>query len=112
MKKLITSLLHSKLPILFLVVSLSPANVLAVPNWTEQSPSTVPPARSDFGMSFNSTDNSVIIFGGDNGSSGTNDTWVFNGTNWSRLSTTGTPAARDGISLVYDAESEFTDVRW
>jgi hypothetical protein len=87
MKKLITTILSSQIAILFYLLGFLPAQVFAVPNWTQQIPSTTPPARLDFGMSFNSNNNSVIIFGGDNGNNSTNDTWEFDGTAWSEIST-------------------------
>lgn len=102
MKNLISALLSSQIAILALFAAFSPSQLLAVPDWSEQVTANSPEGRLDFGMSFNSSNNTVIIFGGDNGANAVNDTWTFNGLNWSQLSTTGTPSARDGVSMVYD----------
>jgi hypothetical protein len=40
------------------------------------------------------------------GSSGTNDTWAWTGSDWTMVTTQQTPAARDSHSMAYDYASQ------
>lgn len=97
---------------------LSNANGLGgTPTWTQFEASGVPPdPRSGFSGAYDSSTNSMIIFGGYLAGSGAlqNDLWVLhdaialNGTpSWLQLSPTGTlPSARLGANAVFDPSSD------
>jgi hypothetical protein len=75
-------------------------------NWTQQTPATTPPGRTGAAIVFDSTRNQVVMFGGaaDNiNLTPLNDTWVWDGTNWTSLSPANSPPARSYASMVYDA---------
>jgi YD repeat-containing protein len=73
-------------------------------NWSEESPTTSPSARSDGAVAYDPSLGEVIIFGGYSDSGGTfyNDTWAWNGTNWSELSPSASPPALAYSSMVWD----------
>ena len=85
-------------------------------DWTQRFPTNVPlkrmyPAMAQFGScSQSSCGANVVMFGGLNlGPPGTfnqfnalADTWVWNGTDWTQVSTPVTPSARYGASMTYD----------
>jgi N-acetylneuraminic acid mutarotase len=81
--------------------------------WTDLSPSgALPPARSMFGMAYDSSKERVVVFGGLNSTptSATylNDLWAYDAAAnaWTELSPPGTlPSARTGASLVFDSLS-------
>ena len=75
-------------------------------NWINVSPA--PPAlspspRDDFGMAFDAALGEVILFGGSSSGVNVNDTWAWNGTTWTPISTNTSPSARDGQGMIYDA---------
>lgn len=77
-------------------------------NWTQESPQASPSARTGMVMDYDSAHQQVILFGGSANaviSNGTlfNDTWVWDGTNWSQKSPQASPAARSNTAMVYDA---------
>jgi hypothetical protein len=80
------------------------------PNWTRQIPQNFPPPRFDHAMAYDSAHGQVVLFGGANGPSGIyistqafNDTWVWDGSNWTQKSGQANPSARAGHSMAYDA---------
>lgn len=52
-------------------------------------------------MSYDSNIDELVMFGGVNVFAMTNETWVFDGTNWVQLTTTTAPLGRLGASLAY-----------
>ncbi|MCR9246056.1 MAG: hypothetical protein NXI31_13575 [bacterium] len=59
-------------------------------NWTQVFPSTRPPSRIAPAMSHHPVTGAVIMFGGqDLQGLGLDDTWTFDGTDWTRINTTG-----------------------
>jgi hypothetical protein len=74
--------------------------------WTQLNPATIPPARRGAGMAFDSALGGVVMFGGIGGVvRGTmllNDTWLFEGANWSKVTTTATPSKRGFPQLAID----------
>jgi hypothetical protein len=75
--------------------------------WTQLSPTTSPPARSDASMAYDPGTGQLILFGGydDNINAFLNDTWTWNGSDWSQLSPATVPSARDDAALAYDPGS-------
>jgi hypothetical protein len=79
-------------------------------NWTEAAPPTSPPPRSAHGIAYDAARQQVVVFGGaanqaeePNYTQPYNDTWVWNGSNWTQKTPLMSPSARSGISLVYDS---------
>jgi len=83
------------------------------PTWIAQSPSgTAPAARVYSAGAYDSTTNSLIIFGGDNCTNGyLNDVWILTGANglqgtpaWRKLATSGVaPSKRESAAAIYDS---------
>ena len=83
------------------------------PAWGQVTPSGTPPAkRMMHNAAYDSSTNSMIVFGGSDCKGGyLNDAWVLSSANgqggtsaWTELSPTGTPpAARESSSAIYDA---------
>jgi hypothetical protein len=80
--------------------------------WTKLAPTGTPPAaREGASTIYDSTNNLLIVYGGDSGSTFYGDLWVLSHANgqggtpaWTQLSPTGTlPVARTGQSAIYDA---------
>lgn len=79
-------------------------------NWTQENPVTVPPARWLHSTVFRSSTGQTLLFGGC-GSSPTactnlNDTWSWNGVNWTNLYPNGYPDARYSHGMVYNAAGD------
>ncbi len=78
--------------------------------WTQESPVTVPPARWLHSTVFRSATGQTLLFGGC-GTSPTactnlNDTWSWNGVNWTNLYPNGYPDARYAHGMVYNAAGD------
>jgi hypothetical protein len=78
--------------------------------WTQKSPAANPGARDSFALAFDATRQVVVLFGGEKCANKTcstmtnlNDTWEWNGTNWSQMSTSTAPAPRTGSRMVFDS---------
>jgi hypothetical protein len=71
--------------------------------WTQLSPSSSPPPRSQYAMAYDTADAQLVLFGGYNGGAQElSDTWVFNGTTWAKVASTAGPEGRQFASMVYD----------
>ncbi|MFZ1012304.1 MAG: choice-of-anchor D domain-containing protein [Terracidiphilus sp.] len=74
--------------------------------WTQQIPSNTagnPPARDSQGMAYNAAMGQTVMFGGKNGGD-LDDTWVWNGTNWTAAMTPSSLTARIAShAMTYDA---------
>lgn len=94
---------------------LSHANGLGgTPTWTQLVPQgNVPPARAYAATAYSSSSNSLVIYGGTNGTA-LADVWVLSGANgttktssWSQASPSGTaPAPRYGTASGYDSTND------
>lgn len=75
--------------------------------WTEQSPSTSPPARVDGAIAFDPVLGGVVLFGGFSQSyvDSLNDTWLWDGSNWTETQPIRSPPARYSSSMDYDPRS-------
>jgi uncharacterized protein (TIGR03437 family) len=91
------------------ILTLFYAPVLAAqtaPNWTQQSPQTSPIARYGQVMAYDSAQSQVVLFGGTGYSGGLtslNDTWVWDGSNWTQESPQNSPPFRNGPAMAYDS---------
>ena len=76
-------------------------------NWTERFPATSPAARNGPGLAYDAGLHAVVLFGGAVGaccSNNLNDTWTWDGVNWTQVYPANTlPAARNAPGMVYDA---------
>jgi trimeric autotransporter adhesin len=76
-------------------------------DWQLVHPSQSPPARMDHALAYDPVRQAVILFGGIGlgGPSPTwyNDTWLWNGANWTPLVTSSAPPVREGHKLVFDS---------
>ena len=82
-----------------------------VPVWENMSPTTNPGQRISTPLSYDSTADRVILFGGwVSGPNGLNDTWAYNyNTNtWANRSPSAAPSIRAAHGLAYDSESDRT----
>jgi hypothetical protein len=74
--------------------------------WTELSPPSSPSLRYGASMVYDATMGEVVLFGGYDGSVGSNvylgDTWTWNGTVWTVLSPATSPPGRVDASMAYD----------
>jgi hypothetical protein len=73
-------------------------------NWTKHNPVTHPPGRNRSQMATDPVTGHVVLFGGFDPTTGTvvNDTWTFDGTNWTRLTPRNRPPARDLAGMATD----------
>ena len=78
--------------------------------WTQLGPSTVPSARGDAGMVYDSHDTVVVMFGGRGCGSDCQDTWSYTGSPspaWSLVSSSTHPSARAGLAMAYDGHDGY-----
>jgi uncharacterized protein (TIGR03437 family) len=77
-------------------------------NWTQKFPQTSPPARAYTAMVYDSAHGQVVLFGGSREQFplteiAFNDTWTWDGSNWTQRSPQSSPAVRGGHALAYDS---------
>jgi hypothetical protein len=80
-------------------------------NWTQMHPSVSPPARAAAGMTYDAATQQVILFGGGGAGPRTNsplppsldDTWTWDGSNWTQQQPAVVPPARQSPNIAYDA---------
>ncbi|MGA3076731.1 MAG: kelch repeat-containing protein [Bryobacteraceae bacterium] len=75
--------------------------------WTQQLPSSSPSPRSA-SLAYDPIAKTAVLFGGDNGGGDCcriyyNDTWTWDGVNWTELSPASSPTARTAQSMAFDA---------
>ena len=76
-------------------------------DWVQRSPTLSPPARQLGGMAYSSVRGRAIVFGGALGSllQPLQDTWEWDGTNWSQLTTATAPSPRFTFPMTSDFAS-------
>jgi hypothetical protein len=76
-------------------------------NWSQMRPSISPSARFWHSMAYDPVRDRVILFGGDHiqpySLGDVNDTWEWDGAQWTRDWTAAAPSVRAGQSMVYDS---------
>jgi len=72
--------------------------------WTKLAPKVNPAARMRSAGAYDLGRNRFVLFGGSSGlSSGLmNDTWEFDGTNWTQIKTLAAPSPRNDTGMAYD----------
>jgi len=74
-------------------------------NWRQLFPATSPPARSMASMAYDFSLRRLVLFGGCGAGSSApfyNDTWTWNGTTWTQVSTAAAPPERYAFGMDYD----------
>jgi hypothetical protein len=99
---LTTALLVLAGPVASLWVGVSPAVATSTPVWTQLNPAMSPTARFSAAMADDLATSQLFLFGGSTGGSSLGDTWTWDGSTWTQVSSTG-PDARGGASMAYDA---------
>ena len=76
-----------------------------LPGWNQLSPANSPPERYIHAMTYDAGHSQVVLFGGFGQVSPfyLNDTWLWNGTNWTQAFPSVSPGPRAAHALVYDA---------
>ena len=77
-------------------------------DWTLEMPADSVGTRSHAAMAFDEARGVAVFFGGQSsvGTSSMNDSWVWNGTTWTRVTPESRPPSRTGHNLVYDGRRE------
>ncbi len=72
--------------------------------WTQRFPLHRPPARVEHGMAYDVARQQVVLFGGWDrvGGGPTNDTWVWDGTDWNQKQVSTSPPSRGAFGMAYD----------
>jgi phage tail-like protein len=73
--------------------------------WTQAFPATSPPVRVNHAMAYDSQTSTLIMFGGNSGivpQGLLNDTWSWNGTNWTQIKPSTNPPARGWHAMAQD----------
>lgn len=74
-----------------------------IKTWTRQLPASSPSPRRTM-MAYDYSTKTVVLFGGDNGTSGCcNDTWTWDGTTWTERFPASAPSPRGMAEMAYDA---------
>jgi hypothetical protein len=74
--------------------------------WQGRLPATMPPARWGHGMAFDRRRGVTVVFGGAAQSGLVNDTWEWDGTNWTSCAPTTPPQARANAVLAFDPSTQ------
>jgi uncharacterized protein (TIGR03437 family) len=75
-------------------------------NWTQVFPQSSPPARHDHAMAYDSARGQVVMFGGtvaQNNPVELNDTWLWDGVNWTEAFPQSSPPAQVGLAMAFDS---------
>jgi hypothetical protein len=74
--------------------------------WRQMATTSPPSARANHTMAYDASRQRVVLFGGSYFAGSTHylgDTWEWNGSSWTQVSTTG-PSARSGHAMVYNGQ--------
>lgn len=74
--------------------------------WKQATPANSPPVLAWAAAAYDSVNDEIILFGGAptiNGGTTTNETWSWDGSNWTLLTPTNSPTARWTHAMAYDA---------
>ena len=78
-------------------------------NWKEITPRNSPPARSYHEMVYDSAHDQIVLFGGGISNNAQlnagvlNDTWLWDGSNWTQAMPANSPPARNRFGMAFDA---------
>jgi hypothetical protein len=70
-----------------------------------QSPASFPSARRDAAIAYDAATQNVVLYGGCCAAKGAalSDTWIWNGSTWTKQTPTRSAGPRDGARMAYDA---------
>ena len=96
--------------VVFLTLCSAPL-VAQDPNWTLKVPTDAPTPRTFHAMAYDAARAQVVLFGGLDGQilqdehplENRDDTWVWDGTNWTQKSPANSPPPRGYLAMAYDA---------
>jgi len=71
--------------------------------WTQQHPTTSPPARYSASRAYDAATGNVVLFGGAGFQGELAGTWVWDGSTWTHQHPATRPARRSGAAMAYDA---------
>ncbi|MBS1801855.1 MAG: PASTA domain-containing protein [Acidobacteria bacterium] len=73
--------------------------------WTQADPTTSPSSRDTAALAYDAAHGKVVMFGGQIGCGAcwTNETWQWDGTNWTQANPPSSPPARNATAMAYDA---------
>ena len=76
--------------------------------WTLHNPTRSPSARTGASMVFDPASNQLLLFGGSatTGTGFSNQTWTWNGSNWTQLHPATSPPGREDQQMAYDAATK------
>ena len=83
-------------------ITILASGIVAQNDWTQQSTSTSPSARSHMRMSYDVGLGGMIMFGGQGGVGSLGETWFYNGADWAQLTPVASPSNRADYALEYD----------
>ena len=74
-------------------------------NWVQRTPANAPSPRTDTCLVYDSARNVCVLFGGfePNLAVSYNDTWEYDGTNWTQIAGLTPPSTRDGFAFAFDS---------
>ena len=79
-------------------------------NWTQKNPIGAPGPRDNFGFVFDTAINKTVMFGGDVDQGNTvtflNDTWLWDGADWTQASGIASPSGRSDMQAAYLANRQ------
>jgi hypothetical protein len=82
--------------------------------WTQQHPATSPSTRLAASMAYDTATGTVVLFGGlhhtRTGNITLRDTWVWDGSVWTKEHPAASPPAREDTAMTYDAASGTADL--
>lgn len=70
--------------------------------WEQRQPATSPSAREGCAMAFDSRRQRTVLFGGSGTGAVLGDTWEWDGTNWTRVTTVVSPPPRQHAAMAFD----------
>ena len=73
--------------------------------WTQIAPANSPSGRHDHAMAYDSVRGKIVMFGGNDSFliGWSNDTWEYDGVNWTQVTTASSSPKRFGHAMVYDS---------
>jgi hypothetical protein len=82
------------------------ANFTVPLDWVELFPATAPIAREGAAMAWDAAHNNMVLFGGFGNGNDLNDTWVWDGNNWSLRTPLHRPPARASFAMTFDQRNQ------
>ncbi len=75
---------------------------MATAQWEQQAPANFPTARRGAAMAFLPTLQGAVLFGGTGNPLASNETWLYDGSNWTLQTPATQPSGRIEMEMVYD----------